>query len=117
MQLLVKLGPQVVHHALPDRFEQHGLRVGEKEGQEQHAEEAERDPFEAVEHARRDVVVDGELRELRLRDAQGVQDERQEQRGREQADVGAQVAQEAARQPAVEILADGLFFVELSDCR
>ncbi len=117
LQLAVKLAPEVVHHALAHGFEQHGLQVREPEGDEEHGEEDEREPFQSADVARRDVPVNRVLRELRLKDAQQIEHERQHERGQERAQVRLQVAHQPARHLPVVSLADGLFFVKLFDRR
>jgi hypothetical protein len=107
------------------------LKVRDEQLQELHAEEDEREQAEAAEdfcvrarplrggqraalvYGGRDVPVDCVLEELRLDDAERVDAERQQKRGHNHAPVRLQVPEQTPDAPAVELAADGLFFVEL----
>ena len=112
LQVPVDLHPQVVHDALADELHRVGLRVLEREGSDENAEEDERDPVEAREVALRDVLVYRELRQVRLAELEErVGDDRGE-RPDGLPCVGPQVSHQAPHQPRVVGLAEYFFLVK-----
>ena len=67
LQMRVNLHAHVVHDALADHLHHVGLRVLERERRDEHREVDERDVVETGEVSLRDVLIDGDLDEIRRR--------------------------------------------------
>ena len=112
LQVLVDLQPHVVHDALAGVLHQPGLRELQDEGPGQHHEEQQGDAIQPGQVARGDVLVDGHLRQVGLRQLQQrPRDDRRQRAGHVQA-VGPQVPHQAAHQPRVVGLSECFFLVD-----
>ena len=99
LQMVVDLHAQIEHDPLPHHLHRVGLHVLQRERADQHDEKRERDPVEAVQVAGDDVVVDRDLRQIRLGELQpGVADdggERHDHRPAMRTQIGQQPPHQA----------------------
>ena len=116
LQVGVNLHAHVEHDALADHLHHVGLCVFEGERRDQHREVCERDVVQPGTVSLRDVLIDGDLDEIRRCQLDNrVADERQERTG-DVPLVRTQVRQQAAHQPRIVGLAEDFFFVERHGC-
>ena len=112
LQMRVDLHAHVEHDALADHLHHVGLGVLERERRNQHRQVHQRDVVEAGKVALGDVLVDGDLDQIRRRELRHrVADQRQQRTGHVPL-VRTQVPQQAAHEPRVVGLAEDFFFVE-----
>ena len=112
LKVLVDLGAQVEHDALPRHLEHPGLEVFERERSDEDAEEDQRNPVQPLQIARRDVAIDGELHDVGLRQLKDRRRDDRRERNRDVHGVRPQVAQQPAHQPGIVGFAEDLFFVD-----
>ena len=112
LQMRVDLHAHVEHDALPDHLHHVGLGVLERERRNQHGQVDQRDVVEAGKIALGDVLVDGDLDQIRRRELRHRVADQREQRTGHVPLMGTEVPQKAPHEARVVGLAEDVFFVE-----
>ena len=111
LQVPVNRHPQVEHDSLAGQLHRPRLHVLGDEGAGEDGQIQRRQPIEAGEPAGRDVTIDGQLDQVRLRELRGRPGNNRDERNPDLTPVRAQVRQETPHQPGVVRLAEDLVFV------
>jgi hypothetical protein len=112
LQVGVDLAAQVHHHLLPGHLQEVDLAEAHDEGEEEGAEIEKGDAVEPGGVPLPDVLVDGDLGEVRADQVQGRHGDDEQERRQHRRPVRSQVAQEPPQQRAVVALVDGIVLVE-----